>query len=144
MFVKIVCLPHESLPVLPSRLKVVWRRPAPLTTNKKLFKNKSPVPRAGRTAEFNCTRFVSLRPKNGVLSSFANRAALRVQPNPTARLQLFRERSLPTERCPEPINLIQSSPFRWHEAKRRFLFRRQNPNSKRLFYMCRSRANWQS
>ncbi len=68
ILVKMDWRPHASSPVEPSITNGVWRRPAPFTTNSVSLRNKSPVPRAGRTAESNKARLVILRPSTGVFS----------------------------------------------------------------------------
>ena len=65
-----VCRPQESSLELPSIVNVVWRRPPPSTTNSVSLRNRSPVPRAERTAEFSSGTVVSLLPSSGVSRIF--------------------------------------------------------------------------
>src|SRR5262249_11266361 len=62
--------------LVPSMVKVVWRLPPPFTTSSVLLRNRSPVPRAERTAELSSGSVVTLPPSTGVSSIF--RASRRV------------------------------------------------------------------
>jgi hypothetical protein len=69
--VKIVWRPQASSAVPPSTVKVVCRRPPPLTTKRVSLKKTSPVVRAGRTAESSSGSEVSLRLTSGTFSIWA-------------------------------------------------------------------------